>query len=242
VPILQRGDRALLCRSPPGFSYSYDGFGRRIQKVIGTVTTRYIYRDGLRPVAVLDGNGALLSRFVYGSRSSIPDIMVLADGSTFRIISDQLGSPRVVVSTSGLNAGTIVLRVDYDEFGNRSISTDSGAFAARALPFGFAAGLSDDDTGLVHFGAREYDPVVGRWTSKDPILFSGRQTNLYVYVANDPLNHSDPSGLWDVFVWRAFGAPIAMAGPVIGEIEVVGMTGYDSAKGPYMSEIGALER
>jgi len=127
-------DRALLCRSPPGFSYSYNGFGRRIQKVIGTVTTRYVYRDGLRPVAVLDGNGALLSRFVYGSRSSIPDIMVLADGSTFRIISDQLGSPRVVVSTSGLTAGTSVLRIDYDEFGNRSIVTDTGAFAARRCP------------------------------------------------------------------------------------------------------------
>jgi len=41
---------------------------------------------------------------------------------------------------------------------------------------------------LVRFGARDYDPSVGRWTSKDPILFDGGQANLYVYVNNDPVN------------------------------------------------------
>ncbi|HKO52561.1 MAG TPA: RHS repeat-associated core domain-containing protein [Polyangiaceae bacterium] len=182
------------------FNFSYDGAGRRIQKVIGSVTTRYIYRDGLRPVAVLDGNGSLISRFVYGSRKTVPDLMVLANGSTFRIISDQLGSPRVIVSVGG--PSVIVQRIDYDEFGNRSVPTDSGAFAAVAQPFGFAGGLYDADTGLVHFGARDYDPVVGRWISKDPILFNGGQANLYVYVNNDPVNASDPSGKGPVDIAR----------------------------------------
>jgi len=59
---------------------------------------------------------------------------------------------------------------------------------------GFAGGLYDSDTGLVRFGARDYDPMVGRWVSKDPILFRGRQTNLYVYVTNDPINWLDPDG------------------------------------------------
>jgi len=62
--------------------------------------------------------------------------------------------------------------------------------------FGFAGGLYDADTGLVRFGARDYDPVVGRWTSKDPILFAGGQANLYVYVGGDPINFIDPSGLF----------------------------------------------
>lgn len=46
-------------------------------------------------------------------------------------------------------------------------------------------------------GASHYDPEVGRWTSKDPVLFDGGQANLYVYVNNDPINGIDPLGLWE---------------------------------------------
>ena len=50
---------------------------------------------------------------------------------------------------------------------------------------------------------RHYDPQIGRWTTKDPIGFAGGDTNLYGYVANDPVNWTDPSGLkvgdwWDL--------------------------------------------
>lgn len=49
---------------------------------------------------------------------------------------------------------------------------------------------------LTHnFGTRDYDPSIGRWLQKDPIKFEGGTTNLYEYVANDPVNHVDPSGL-----------------------------------------------
>jgi hypothetical protein len=47
---------------------------------------------------------------------------------------------------------------------------------------------------------RDYDPGVGRWTAKDPILFSGGDTNLYGYVLQDPINFSDPSGLWSISI------------------------------------------
>jgi len=47
----------------------------------------------------------------------------------------------------------------------------------------------------VTLGARDYDASIGRWVSKDPILFGGGQANLYVYVGNDPINRRDPSGL-----------------------------------------------
>lgn len=40
-----------------------------------------------------------------------------------------------------------------------------------------------------------YDPSIGRWLSKDPILFNGFDTNLYGYVLNDPINYIDPEGL-----------------------------------------------
>lgn len=63
------------------------------------------------------------------------------------------------------------------------------------MPFGFAGGLHDKNTGLVRFGFRDYDPDVGRWTAKDPILFAGGDTDLYGYVLNDPVNLIDPEGL-----------------------------------------------
>ena len=61
-------------------------------------------------------------------------------------------------------------------------------------PFGYAGGLYDVDTGLVRFGARDYDGGIGRWTAKDPIGFSGGDANLYGYVLADPVNGVDPWG------------------------------------------------
>jgi RHS repeat-associated protein len=93
---------------------------------------------------------------------------------------DDLGSPRLVVNTS---TGATAERIDYDEFGNVTLDTSPGL-----TPFGFAGGLYDKDSGLVRFGARDYDPSVGRWTSKDPVGFDGGSTNLYGYVLNDPID------------------------------------------------------
>ena len=84
------------------------------------------------------------------------------------------GSVRLVVDTA---AGTVAQRIDYGPFGE--VVADS---APGFQPFGFAGGLYDADTGLVRFGARDYDARVGRWVSKDPIAFRGGQSNLYGYV------------------------------------------------------------
>jgi RHS repeat-associated protein len=86
--------------------------------------------------------------------------------------------------------GAVVEEIDYDEFGN--VMSDS---APGTIPFGFAGGLTDVDTGLVRFGARDYDPGVGRWTSKDPMRLDGGQINFYAYVGDDPVNRVDPTGL-----------------------------------------------
>jgi RHS repeat-associated protein len=80
--------------------------------------------------------------------------------------------------------------MDYDEFGNVVLDTNPGF-----QPFGFAGGLYDRDTGLVRFGARDYDPEAGRWTARDPIGFAGGNPNLYQYVGNDPVNLTDRTGL-----------------------------------------------
>jgi len=56
--------------------------------------------------------------------------------------------------------------------------------------------LYDSDTKLIRFRARGYDAIVGRWTTKDPIGFGGKNTNLYCYCQEDPVNNNDPRGLF----------------------------------------------
>jgi RHS repeat-associated protein len=170
-------------------SYVIDPQNHRTgKKVNGMLEAGFLYDDD-RLVAKLNGSNVIVSQFIYASSDSVPDYMV-AGGVTYRIFSDHLGSPRLVVNTS---TGQIVERIDYDEFGNVITDTNPGF-----QPFGFAGGLYDQDTKLVRFGARDYDPSIGRWTAKDPILFGGGDTNLYGYVLNDPVNFGDPGGLDDV--------------------------------------------
>jgi RHS repeat-associated protein len=86
--------------------------------------------------------------------------------------------------------GEVVQRINYDAYGNITYLQNENSF----LDIGFAGGLYDTHTGLIRFGARDYDPQTGRWTSKDPILFDGGTSNLYEYALNDPVNMVDPYG------------------------------------------------
>jgi RHS repeat-associated protein len=167
-------------------SYVVDAENRRVAKKINGSLTEGLLYDGNRIVAQLNSSNQLVSQFVYATGSTSPDYM-LRGGVTYRIFSDQLGSPELVVNTA---TGAIAEQITYDEFGNVLSDTNPGF-----QPFGFAGGLYDQDTKLVRFGERDYSPVIGRWTAKDPIQFDGGDTNLYGYVLNDPVNLVDPRGL-----------------------------------------------
>ncbi len=114
--------------------------------------------------------------------------MTDANGTKYYLHYDQVGSLRAVSNENG----DIVKEIVYDTFGN--IISDSNE--TLKVPFGFAGGLYDRDTKLIHFGFREYDPFTGRWTAKDPILFAGGDSNLYGYVLGDSVGFIDPEGLW----------------------------------------------
>jgi RHS repeat-associated protein len=179
--------RAVALPNGIQIEYIIDGRNRRVgKKVNGTLVQGFLYEGDLRPVVELDGSGQIIARFIYGTRSNVPEFM-LKGGKTYRIITDHLGSPRIIIDTA---TGHIVQRTSYDAFGRVTFDDNPGF-----QPFGFAGGLYDPDTRLTRFGVRDYDAETGRWTSKDPIRFAGGDTNLYGYVLNDPVNWVDPEGL-----------------------------------------------
>jgi RHS repeat-associated protein len=153
--------------------------------VNGVLVQGYLFQAQLNPIAELDGSGNVVSRFIYGSKRYVPDYMV-KNGVTYRLVTDQLGSVRLVVDAA---TGTVAQRIDYDAWGRVTQNT-----SPDFQPFGFAGGHYDQATGFVRYGARDYDPETGRWTAKDPIGLAGGGLNLYTYVQHDPVNLTDAFG------------------------------------------------
>ncbi len=162
--------------------YLIDANNHRIAKLVnGQIVKKWLYADGSLPIAELDSANNVKAFFGLG--------YIVKNDTIYRVITDHLGSIRLIVNTA---SGDVVQHVDYDAFGNITYLLSHNEF----LDFTFAGGLYDSDTKLVRFGARDYDSEIGRWTSKDPILFYGRSSNLYKYVNNDPINYIDNEGLW----------------------------------------------
>ncbi|MFN0095956.1 MAG: PKD domain-containing protein [Dehalococcoidia bacterium] len=168
-------------------NFLIDPTGRRIgRKVNGVLLQGWVYDGGLAIAGEMDGSGGLISRFVYATGVNVPDYVVQG-GRTYRIITDHLGSLRFVVDAAD---GTVVQRMEHDEYGRVTDDWVDGSFVR--VPFGFAGGLYDPLTGLVRFGARDYDAEIGRWTTVDPVISS---TNAYEYAFNDPITFADYDGL-----------------------------------------------
>ena len=105
----------------------------------GQVVDRYLYGIGSGPVAEVDADGAVTTRYVYGTRTTVPDYMV-RDGHRYRLVTDGLGSVRSVVDA---DSGAVEQEIDYDPYGRVLRDTHPGF-----QPFGFAGGLYDRDTKL----------------------------------------------------------------------------------------------
>jgi RHS repeat-associated protein len=139
----------------------------------------------------MDSAGNVTAQFVGN--------LMLKNGNTYEFITDHLACPPCITFWRGsvrlvvdVNTGDVAQKIEYDEFGN--ITADSNP---DFQPFAYAGGLYDSQTKLVRFGARDYDAISGRWTCKDPIQFKGKQSNIYVYVNNNPTNNLDRLGLGD---------------------------------------------
>lgn len=166
-------------------SYVIDPQGRRIAKSVnGKVAETYGWHDftTLAVVAFEDGGNM---EFVYDAEGD--PVAMRSNGEVYYLASDQVGTIYMVAN----EAGDEVKRIIRDSFGNMIVDTNE----RMNIPLGFASGLYDRDTGLVHFGHREYDPAAGRFIQPDPIGLEGGDVDVYGYCHDDPVNFVDRMGL-----------------------------------------------
>ncbi len=164
--------------------YFYDGEGKRVKKVTNLETTVFVY----------DGMGKLVAEYSTATPPPNP--------TTSYTATDQLGSPRVMTDSQG----NVISRRDFMPFGEEL--TPDQNYRTANLKYNLGDGIrqkftgyqKDEETGLDFAEARMYENRHARFTAVDPLLASGKSANpqtfnRYVYVMNNPLVLTDPTGL-----------------------------------------------
>jgi RHS repeat-associated protein len=180
-------------------TFSYDYSGRRLKKQVSGGPTVYSVAPYYQ-VAVFPDNSQQHTKLVYGDGGALVSVTSVDAGSppaykgiaapgVFYNHPDRLGS--VVRQTDG--QGKLVNSIDYDPFGAVSSSSQ-----VATVPAMFTGKEWDDSTGLYYFGARYYDPVLGRFLTPDDRtggpMGSRDVLHPYAYCTNDPVNYVDPFG------------------------------------------------
>jgi len=101
------------------------------------------------------------------------------------------GNGNIMALVDAVASGTATAVYDYDAFGN---PVRMSGTAAKLNPFRFSTKFTDDETELVYYGYRYYDPAMGRWLNRDSYQESGG-INLYSIVKNNALCKYDLLGL-----------------------------------------------
>jgi RHS repeat-associated protein len=200
--LLSRGDRApftfndrgQLIGADDAVSYLYDGGGNRLQVIRDGRITYYIYDGAGTVIAEADANKTITRYYIHGATLLA---MEEAGGNQYCYHSDAIGNTVAVSDPTG----SLVNRYSYSPFGLELLRAEQ-----LSQPFRYvgAYGVMTEPSGLLYMRARYYDPDTGRFLSEDPLGLEGG-VNLYVYAGNNPVNYSDPSGLW---VPQAIGAVI----------------------------------
>ncbi len=199
--------------------FVYDGLGRCVKRTIDNVTTLITY-DGWKPIAEWNGAGGLVAWNLYGPGAD--EILVRFDASDSKFLYyhlDAMGHVQFLLDEYGL----VLDKYTYDAFGKPKVTDADGAERATTSNgnrFLFTGREYLSALGLYDYRHRVYHPALGRFLQVDPLglqiegaklsaeqtalyttggapeKFSASESNLYRYCNNDPVNKSDPTGLY----------------------------------------------
>jgi RHS repeat-associated protein len=163
--------------------YTYDGDGKRLKVTDDSKTTIYIY-SGLNVLYEETMNSA--ATYIYGPTGRIAKRTTInQETNTFYYHTDRVGSTRLVTDETKATVTTVT----YHPFG--------GSNTKEGSEYHLFTGKEKDATGLYYYGARYYDPEIGRFLTRDQKIgrISQPQTlNQYTYCVNNPIRYLDPDG------------------------------------------------
>jgi RHS repeat-associated protein len=181
-------------------SFSYNPFGQQATTTVAGKVTSYLY-DGIASdsnVVQEQSGGTPMANLLTGAPGQIFQFTT-PSGTNNSLLTSPLGSTIALASS----AGAITTGYSYAPGG---AVTASGTSSANTFEFNATQNVG---TGLYSMGERYYNPSTGTFISPDPTEFASGTTNLYGYVQNDPVNHSDPTGCksgqcyFESFVFKA---------------------------------------
>ena len=181
---------------------------------ITTITSEYyLYDESGHVLCEIDNSGNLKTKNYYLNGQLLARRDLTADPAYQMAYyhNDHLGSPRAMTDATGL----VIWRQDYKAFGS-----DYGT-VATGNSYKFNGKPLEANTGLYYYGARYYDPNIGRFVSPDFLgdKFNPQTLNPYVYCLNNPQTLIDPTGEWNA--WQHFWKTAWSQGWIIGALLVV---------------------
>ena len=188
--------RAINSATGKKLEFDYDYMGRRIFKKVYNGETlekhlSYVY-DGYKLIEERDAlnSNALIRSYVWQPEVLDRDVpLTVYDAVAEKTYYYHSDANKNVTELSDEN-GEVIAHYEYSPFG--SLTKTTGAYAT-SNPFRFSSEYFDEETGLVYYNYRYYNPELGRWISRDPIEEQGGY-NLYGMIGNNPLYGWDKEG------------------------------------------------